>query len=115
MRKEKQSDLRTFLDEKFAGMDEKFAGMDAKFAGIDATLAAIDGRLGKIETHLDKQDADLEHRTLSILKTVDGARQDARLWSSKLFALVDEDLKLHREEHGRPKRSLTPAPSAKRK
>ncbi len=73
-------------------------------------------RLDKIDKHLNKQDADLEHRTLSILQTIEARHQDARLWSSKLFALVDQDLKLHREEHAsRGRRRTPPSPAAKGK
>ena len=111
MTQQEEQDLKTYLDAKFAGIDAKFAGMDAKFGGvnqrldglehgqakIDAKFAGINQRLqtleqgqAKIEQHLDKQDADLEHRTLSILQTIEASTQESKLRASRLFALLDE-------------------------
>jgi hypothetical protein len=120
MTQPEEPDLKTYLDDKFAYFDEKFAGLDGKFGGLDAKfteklagldekvtekfagldekLAGVTGRLDKvelrltgIEAHLDTQDADLEHRTMSILETIEASATDSRLWASKLFAVLDKE------------------------
>jgi chromosome segregation ATPase len=87
-----------YLDEKFAGLDEKFAGIDEKFAGLEAGQAGlavrldrVENRLDGIDKHLDKQDADQEHRTRSILETIEASAQDSRLWASRLFSVLDQE------------------------
>jgi hypothetical protein len=77
MTQPEEQDLKGFLDEKFAG--------------VTGRLDKVESRLTDIETHLDTQDADLEHRTKSILETIEASAKDSRLWASKLFAVLDSE------------------------
>jgi hypothetical protein len=48
--------LRTYLDERFAGIDERLAGVDERLAGVDERLAGVDERFVGIDQRFDHQD-----------------------------------------------------------
>jgi hypothetical protein len=91
-------DLKQYLDEKFASVDAKFGVVNQQLTllavgqkGLASRLGKVESRLDGIDQHLDKQDADLEHRTKSILETIEASAKDSRLWASKLFAVLDQE------------------------